>query len=756
MKPACNKKLTTLFFAVLLFFSNPAKAFSGCTVSVNINEAQPNSSANRFTFALKNETAGLLKWFKITDPFAGLTTTSTNVSGWTADYTTDANSTTLTGNNLYPDAILSADLLVNIDDIGGSSGTWAIQASSDSGGASPINCDATGSLALAITGQAADTTPPIVSGITVSGTTSSQTTISWTTNEAANSEVQYGLESTTYSLTKSDSSLLVNHSLTITSGIAAGTTYYYRICSSDASGNQTCSGENNFTTSAATATTTTTTATATPTATATVTTTSASTTTRATATPFLDRIDPVVKFTTDLSDSFEEAPLIEGTAEDASSTLGNIEYSIDGGFNWLPVDDYSAVDGSLKSVAFSFTPNLSEDGNYSIIARAADSYGNTGESEEQTLIIDRLPPRVGGNLLYLGPHPLLPNENGVIVTMAGLAQKITLSAVGGPTYIDLLANERMFSLAHSTETGLWTGSIIFKTSGIYQLKTKAVDGAGNETQRELNTVLVMRSGQITSEDVSPITEGKIKVYYQDPTTESWTLWEGKSFGQENPQNIDENGNYEFFLPKGTYYLEVSSPGYTTLTTKIFKINEATPFNADFTLQKAKGIKIGPFLFAIPRIFIEQADVVIKSPSIPDSVVRSLVVGEELPRISLPTQTSEFDSRELRGDNSVLIFISSWSPPAVEQISTLDDAIYNRRINAQFITTQETPSKISIFLKRGNYFSEIAVDRDGEITEEFNINSLPTHFFINRTGVVEKVVTGVLNEEEVKNIISQIN
>ncbi len=82
---------------------------------------------------------------------------------------------------------------------------------------------------------AADTTPPVISGINSANVTFSSAKIIWTTNEPATSRVEYGTneEFTTY---VEDSTLLTSHSMVIP-GLERDTLYYYKIVSSDSSGN---------------------------------------------------------------------------------------------------------------------------------------------------------------------------------------------------------------------------------------------------------------------------------------------------------------------------------------------------------------------------------------------------------------------------------------------------------------------------------------------------------------------------------------
>ena len=100
-----------------------------------------------------------------------------------------------------------------------------------------------------ITTPVLDTTPPVISGINASNLTSSSATITWTTDESSDSQVEYGLTTSYGSVTTLDSSLVTNHSVSLTS-LSANTVYHYRVKSKDSSGNLATSPDGAFTTTA--------------------------------------------------------------------------------------------------------------------------------------------------------------------------------------------------------------------------------------------------------------------------------------------------------------------------------------------------------------------------------------------------------------------------------------------------------------------------------------------------------------------------
>jgi phosphodiesterase/alkaline phosphatase D-like protein len=113
--------------------------------------------------------------------------------------------------------------------------------------------DAAGNLAMSAdytftTAAGSDTTPPVITGIGTSAISASSTIISWTTNEASDSQVEFGTSSTYGSVTPLNSTPVLAHSQTLT-GLAASTSYHYRVKSRDAAGNSATSSDFTFKTS---------------------------------------------------------------------------------------------------------------------------------------------------------------------------------------------------------------------------------------------------------------------------------------------------------------------------------------------------------------------------------------------------------------------------------------------------------------------------------------------------------------------------
>lgn len=94
-----------------------------------------------------------------------------------------------------------------------------------------------------------DSTPPVISAVSVR-TQPTSADIIWTTNEAADSQVEYGLTNAYGTTTTLDSTTTTRHVVTI-NGLSAETAYHYRIRSRDANSVLATSSDYTFTTSAA-------------------------------------------------------------------------------------------------------------------------------------------------------------------------------------------------------------------------------------------------------------------------------------------------------------------------------------------------------------------------------------------------------------------------------------------------------------------------------------------------------------------------
>lgn len=730
------KYICALVFCLLIllfvFPQNSFAALSACSATVDPPIANVDSNTTFSVQVTNGDDSGTrMVWMKVVRPsadyaIAGFSDNGLPVSQSESEFSTwgfDAGYSSAFGQNITASANNDSTF----------TGYWIVLASDDPGGADPVTC--TGTLDARIF-DPINSVPPTISDLTISDITSTSVKVSWTTDKVATSVVDYGATSD-YGLTKNDAALSTSHGVTV-DGLTANTVYHYRVTSVDDHSNTTSTADNTLT-SALTGSTITTTTTV-------VVVTQAATSTTTVPRVVPDTTPPSIYIATDFSKPFKEAPKISGHATDNKAVV-RIEYSLDNGRNWQPVDNFSAKGGPASG--WDFTPSQLDDDNYKVKVRAVDSSGNVGSSKIYTMVIDRLSPDVGQSFFSLGPQPLVPDSNGIILALEGLDQKITLSLVGGPITVDIKSNNQMFSLTKNTDNGLWSGVLNFDKPGVYPLVVSSIDGAGNKSERTLHSIAVLPQGSITHAG-KPVANATVTIYYFDPLTKNFVIWDGASYGQKNPQKTDSKGKYAFFMPSGTYYLEVNAPTFRTLKSNIFIVDQSIPVYNNLVLEKKQGIQIGPLNLSFFDFNVTSADVALSYPTIPNEFKQlQNLVGKSIPDVDIKNlDSTSFETGGLAGKPTLLTFLSTWDPFTPVQLGILNSVKSKTEAALISVFPQEKASKIYIYRKRGNYDISMLADPDGLLVKPLDIQTMPLHLFLSRKGVIQKVMYGVISENEI--------
>ncbi|MDO8512777.1 MAG: hypothetical protein Q7S57_05900 [bacterium] len=762
-----NRKIVT--FVILLCFVAVAGAYraragiGSCAVSVSPSNLATNI-AGSLNFSVTNNDGALeAKWIKVSAPSQNYEIQSGSGSGWPGSVGSPTevtfHGTLSAGSNV--------GLGINVQTSTSSTApaVWSVQISDQTDGSGAVSC--TGDTNVSIGEQGMDSVSPVISDVSVFDITSSGAIIRWTTNEVATSVVDYG-KTTGYGDKKEVLDLVESHEVTI-QGLTADTTYHYRIKSADSAGNTAQTSDNTFATAKITVTPTPTPATPTSSSEPTTQTTTVEVVTitstpiptvkptpkpkpivvpTPTPTPTVpqDILSPRVAISTDLSKPFEVAPVISGRAVDESG-IGVIDYSLDGGGNWLPVNSRKGT----TMVDFSFSPIAVSDDSYKIIVRARDLRGNSGTAQTK-LVIDRLAPMIGPAYVSFGPQSLLPVNNDWFETSEGVDLKVVVSAVGGPEIVDLIAenknDQQIFSLVKNTETGLWSGTLSFAKIGDYVVKVRAKDGAGRVLERDLLNFRVLEQAKLLASNGEPLIKANVSIFIRDASSNRFILWDAEPFGLENPIVVSEKGKFPLVLPDGEYYLLVKAGNFYRGQTPIFKIRGIGALPA---ILKASSNNFFSSVFS--KVWPTAISLQFNLPERKASD-QSALVGKEVPFVGLSSENGVVFSSDLKGKPMILTFVADWVPDTVEQMANLSN-ISQDKIATAGVFIQTTLTEAVLYKSRGNYQLKTYVDPNGESVVPFDIHALPTTYFIDRNGIVMGVKAGVMTREEIRKEITQL-
>lgn len=122
-------------------------------------------------------------------------------------------------------------------------------------------------------------------------------------------------------------------------------------------------------------------------------------------------------------------------------------------------------------------------------------------------------------------------------------------------------------------------------------------------------------------------------------------------------------------------------------------------------------------------------------------------GAPAPDFTLPTLDNETVTlSDLRGQVIILNLWTSWCPPCREEMPALNE-VYQRYkedglvVLAVNSTVQDSEAAAREFAAEYAFEFPILLDHDGIVTRAYQLQSLPTTFFIDRRGVIQTIVPG---------------
>jgi cytochrome c biogenesis protein CcmG, thiol:disulfide interchange protein DsbE len=123
--------------------------------------------------------------------------------------------------------------------------------------------------------------------------------------------------------------------------------------------------------------------------------------------------------------------------------------------------------------------------------------------------------------------------------------------------------------------------------------------------------------------------------------------------------------------------------------------------------------------------------------------------------SLPGPTLSLAS--LRGKAVYLNFFATWCPPCNDeapQIEALQKRFASAGLAVVGVDVLENAKKAAQFQGRHHLSYPVVVD-DGTLRNQYNVNGLPVHVFIDRKGVVQKIIVGELQPADMESNVRAI-
>jgi cytochrome c biogenesis protein CcmG, thiol:disulfide interchange protein DsbE len=135
-----------------------------------------------------------------------------------------------------------------------------------------------------------------------------------------------------------------------------------------------------------------------------------------------------------------------------------------------------------------------------------------------------------------------------------------------------------------------------------------------------------------------------------------------------------------------------------------------------------------------------------------------LVGHPAPawsEVEVPKGTLSLAS--LRGKAIYLNFFATWCPPCNEEAPAIDRL--QRRygplgLQVVGVDVLENARKAETFRSQ-HHLSYPAIVDDGTLRDQYSVNGLPVHVFIDRRGVVRRIVIGELSAGEMRSAVVKL-
>ncbi len=128
-----------------------------------------------------------------------------------------------------------------------------------------------------------------------------------------------------------------------------------------------------------------------------------------------------------------------------------------------------------------------------------------------------------------------------------------------------------------------------------------------------------------------------------------------------------------------------------------------------------------------------------------------IAGKPAPAWDEPTsQGSTLSMASLRGKAVYLNFFASWCPPCNEEapdINALQKQFGPSGLQVVGVDVLENTAKAQQFVSEHHLVYPAIVD-NGTLRDQYRINGLPVHVFIDRNGIIRRIVVGELSKAQI--------
>ena len=142
----------------------------------------------------------------------------------------------------------------------------------------------------------------------------------------------------------------------------------------------------------------------------------------------------------------------------------------------------------------------------------------------------------------------------------------------------------------------------------------------------------------------------------------------------------------------------------------------------------------------------------------EQTLKSPLLNKPAPEINLDTLVEDYklSNNNFRNEVVLVNFFASWCVPCIVEHDFLFELKKQKPIKIYGINYKDDIENLEIWLKKlGNPYSKIGIDKTGNAAIDWGVNGIPESFLIDQNGIIKHKVTGVINEKQIKILLTKI-
>ncbi len=140
-------------------------------------------------------------------------------------------------------------------------------------------------------------------------------------------------------------------------------------------------------------------------------------------------------------------------------------------------------------------------------------------------------------------------------------------------------------------------------------------------------------------------------------------------------------------------------------------------------------------------------------------VKVLAVGDKAPDFELvDLEGNKHRLSDYKGQGVFLNFWGTWCPPCKKEMPYIErqhNEFQEKDVHVLSVNIAEPSLKVETFRDQYGLTFPIAIDKDKSVKEAYNVVQLPATILINEHGVIEKIITGEMSEDDIKSFMESI-